>query len=202
MLQASLEKFPGLEETLNLLAGKITDSVMTDLNYRTDYLHQTPVKVAKDFLVKNGLYKKSKNGHEGIIKIGSKIFGEQYILAEIYTMLIQGNTNYQVQTKTGLGGTKICFDALMNNQIDFYPEYTGTGLLAILKPDAKLIAKLSPNKEETYRYVSEEFLKKYKIKWLKPIGFNNSYALMMRQKQSAELNVNTITDLKNYLDKN
>ncbi|RZL41299.1 MAG: ABC transporter permease, partial [Pedobacter sp.] len=142
------------------------------------------------------------NGHAGIIKIGSKIFGEQYILAEIYTMLIQGNTNYQVQTKTGLGGTKICFDALSNNQIDFYPEYTGTGLLAILKPDAKLIAKLSPNKEETYRYVSEEFLKKYKIKWLKPIGFNNSYALMMRQKQSAELNVNTITDLKNYLDKN
>lgn len=202
VLQASLEKFPGLEETLNLLAGKITDSVMTDLNYRTDYLHQTPFKVAKDFLVKNGLYKKSKNGHEGIIKIGSKIFGEQYILAEIYTMLIQGNTNYQVQTKTGLGGTKICFDALSNNQIDFYPEYTGTGLLAILKPDAKLIAKLSPNKEETYRYVSEEFLKKYKIKWLKPIGFNNSYALMMRQKQSAELNVNTITDLKNYLDKN
>ena len=202
VLQASLEKFPGLEETLNLLAGKITDSVMTDLNYRTDYLHQTPVKVAKDFLVKNGLYKKSKNSHAGIIKIGSKIFGEQYILAEIYTMLIQGNTNYQVQTKTGLGGTKICFDALSNNQIDFYPEYTGTGLLAILKPDAKLIAKLSPNKEETYRYVSEEFLKKYKIKWLKPIGFNNSYALMMRQKQSAELNVNTITDLKNYLDKN
>lgn len=202
VLQSSLKKFPELEKTLNLLAGKITDSVMTDLNYRTDYLHQTPERVAKDFLLKNNLYRKPGSGSGEVVRIGSKIFGEQYILAEIYSMLIKGNTDYKVETKTGLGGTKICFDALLNNQIDFYPEYTGTGLLAILKPDAKLIAQLSTDKDKTYQYVQGEFLSKYKIKWLKPIGFNNSYALMMRQKQSAELNVNTITDLKNYLDKN
>ncbi len=57
--ESSLKKFAGLEEALDLLAGKITDSVMTDLNYRTDYLHQSPEKVAKDFLVKIGLYKKA-----------------------------------------------------------------------------------------------------------------------------------------------
>jgi len=202
VLESSLKKFPELEQTLNLLSGKINDSVMTDLNYRTDYLHQTPTRVAKDFLVDNKLFKAPKNGNGDVVKIGSKIFGEQYILAEIYSMLIRGNTNYRVETKTGLGGTKICFDALINNQIDFYPEYTGTGLLAILKPDAKLVAKITPDKDETYNYVSAEFLKKYKIKWLKPIGFNNSYALMMRQKQSADIDVNSITDLKNYLDKN
>ncbi|MFC4210928.1 ABC transporter permease/substrate-binding protein [Pedobacter lithocola] len=200
--QSSLSKFPELEDVLNLLAGKITDSTMTDLNYRTDYLHQTPGKVAKDFLMKIGLYKSPKGGSGEIVKIGSKIFGEQYILAEIYSMLLKGNTDYQVETKTGLGGTKICFDALVNNQIDFYPEYTGTGLLAILKPDNKIVSQISHNKDETYKYVSDEFNKKFKIKWLKPIGFNNSYALMMRQKQSSEIGVNTITDLKNYLDKN
>lgn len=199
---SSLAKFPELEQTLDLLAGKITDSVMTDLNYRTDYLHQSPGRVAKDFLVKMGLYKSPKSGNSGTIKIGSKIFGEQYILAEMYSMLIKGNTNYNVETKTGLGGTKICFDALMNDQIDFYPEYTGTGLLAILKPGAKLVEKITGDKEKTYNYVRAEFVKNYKIKWLKPIGFNNSYALMMRQKQSKALNVITITDLKNYLDKN
>lgn len=202
VLQSSLTKFPELEHTLNLLAGKINDAVMTDLNYRTDYLHQTPEKVAKDFLLKNGLYKPSKNGNEGTVIIGSKIFGEQYILAEMYSMLIKGNTNYKVETKTGLGGTKICFDALLNNQIDLYPEYTGTGLLAILKPKGKLIADITPNKDKTYKYVQDEFLKRYKIKWLKPIGFNNAYALMMREKQSKKIGVNTITDLKNYLDKN
>lgn len=200
VLESSLQKFSGLEAVLNLLAGQITDSIMTDLNYRTDYLHQTPERVAKDFLVAKGLYKKARNGGGATVKIGSKIFGEQYILAEMYKMLIEGNTNYQVDTKTGLGGTKICFDALVNNQIDLYPEYTGTGLLAILKPDPQLVAKISVDREATYRYVAAEFSKKYKIKWLKPIGFNNAYALMMRQKQSQELNVNTITELKNYLD--
>ncbi|MGM9478154.1 ABC transporter permease/substrate-binding protein [Pedobacter sp. GSP4] len=199
---AALQKFPELEKTLNLLAGKINDSVMTDLNYRTDYLHQTPARVAKDFLVKNGLYQSPKPASGSTVRIGSKIFGEQYILAEIYSLLIRGNTSYQVETKTGLGGTKICFDALTNDQIDFYPEYTGTGLLAILKPDSHIVAKITPDKDKTYYYVQQEFLKRYRIKWLKPIGFNNAYALMMRQKQSAELNVNTITELKNHLDKN
>jgi osmoprotectant transport system permease protein len=105
---------------------------MTDLNYKTDYLHQAPERVAKDFLISIGLYKAPKNGHNGVVRIGSKIFGEQYILAEMYSMLIKGNTDYEVSTKTGLGGTKICFDALTNDQIDFYPEYTGTGLLVLL----------------------------------------------------------------------
>jgi len=202
VLQSALDRFPDLEPTLNLLAGKINDSIMTDLNYRADYLHQTPAQIAKDFLVKNKLYQSPRTGNGATVKIGSKIFGEQYVLAEIYSMLIKGNTDYKVETKTGLGGTKICFDALTNNQIDLYPEYTGTGLLAILKPDQKLVAKLIPDKDETYHYVSAEFLSKYQIKWLKPIGFNNSYALMMRQKQAQEIGVNSITDLKNYLDNN
>ncbi len=198
----ALKQFPDLEKTLNLLSGKITDSIMTDLNYRTDHLHQQPERVAKDFLISKGLYKAPKSGHQGTVRIGSKIFGEQYILAEIYSMLIKGYTAYDVATKTGLGGTKICFDALLNNQIDFYPEYTGTGLLVLLQPNPKVAKEMAQDKEKTYRYVSAAFEKKFKIKWLKPIGFNNSYALMMRQKQSKELNVNSITDLKNYLDKN
>lgn len=199
--QAALEKFPELEEVLNQLAGKINDSIMTDLNYRTDYLKQTPEQVAKDFLLSAKLYRSPGRRTAGVVRIGSKIFGEQYILAQMYRMLIEGNTNYQVATKTGLGGTKICFDALVNNQIDFYPEYTGTGLLVLLKADAGTLKKIGNEKEVVYQYVKSQFLQSYKIHWLKPIGFNNSYALMMREKQSRALNVNTITELKNYLDK-
>src|SRR5260370_41746715 len=99
----------------------------------------------------------------------------------MYTMLIKGYTDYDVATKAGLGGTKICFDALTNDQIDFYPEYTGTGLLAILQPSAKTVDSLTGSKEATYNYVQTEFQKKYNITWLKPIGFNNAYALMMRK---------------------
>src|SRR5260221_5938482 len=144
----ALKKFPGLENTLNLLSGKINDSIMTALNYRTDYLHQSPEKVAKDFLVSKNLWKPARDSNEGIVRIGSKIFGEQYILANMYSMLIKGYTDYDVTTKTGLGGTKICFDALTNNQIDFYPEYTGTGLLAILQPSTRTVDSLSADKDK------------------------------------------------------
>jgi len=196
----TLEKFPELEKTLNLLSGKFNDSIMTDLNYKADYLKQTPEKIAKDFLIKTNLYKDPRKGNSRIIKIGSKIFGEQYILAEIYKMLIEGYTEYKVETKTGLGGTKICFDALMNDAIDFYPEYTGTGLLVLLKPTAKTIEEVSKSPEKTFNYVNLEFRKQYGIQWLKPLGFNNAYALMMRKKQADELKVKNISDLKNYLD--
>ncbi|WP_415327000.1 ABC transporter permease/substrate-binding protein [Chryseobacterium sp. MMS23-Vi53] len=198
----TLQNFPELEKTLNLLAGKFNDSIMTDLNYKSDYLNQTPEKIAKDFLVKNNLYKNPRKGNSGTIRIGSKIFGEQYILTEMYKMLIEGYTNYKVQTKTGLGGTKICFDALMNDGIDFYPEYTGTGLLVLLKPSEKTVKSVTKNADETYSYVNSEFQKQYGIQWLKPLGFNNSYALMMRKEQAKKLNIYSISDLKNYLKSN
>lgn len=196
----ALRKFPELEKTLNLLAGKITDSVMTELNYKTDYLHQTPERVAKDFLASKKLYKPERGGNDAVVRIGSKIFGEQYILASMYTMLIKGYTNYDVATKTGLGGTKIVFDAMTNDQIDVYPEYTGTGLLAILQAPPQTVTRLQVSKDSTYNYVQAEFKKRYNIKWLKPIGFNNAYALMMREQQAKELNIKTISNLKRYLD--
>ena len=196
-----LKKYPELESTINLLAGQINDSVMTLLNYKVDYLHQSPEHVAETFLKEKKLFRKPQNGSKGIIKMGSKIFGEQFILINIYKMLIKGYTNLSVETKTGLGGTKICFDALTNQQIDMYPEYTGTGLLVILKANEKKINELSGNKDSLYNYVKKKFEKNYNLKWLKPIGFNNSYALMMRRKQSGKLKVYTISGLKKYLDK-
>ncbi|MDR4892732.1 MULTISPECIES: ABC transporter permease/substrate-binding protein [unclassified Chryseobacterium] len=198
----TLKKFPELENTLNLLAGKFNDSIMTDLNYRADHLHQTPEKIAKEFLIRNNLYKSPGKRNSGTVRIGSKIFGEQYILAEIYTLLIEGYTDYKVETKTGLGGTKICFDALMNDAIDFYPEYTGTGLLVLLKPSTETISNVSKSPAATYEYVNTEFEKQYGIQWLKPLGFNNAYALMMRRKQAEELHIKSISDLTHYFDGN
>jgi osmoprotectant transport system permease protein len=196
-----LKKFPEVEDVLNMLSGKINDSIMTELNYEVDYLKQSPEKVARNFLVKNNLYKPSRNGNKGTIRLGSKIFGEQYILINMYSMLIKGYTDLNVETKTGLGGTKICFDALTNNQIDMYPEYTGTGLLAILNASANTINRLHQNRDSIYNYVSKEFKQKYNLVWLKPIGFNNAYALMMRRKQSNELNIHSISELTDYVDK-
>jgi len=195
----TLSRFPGLEHVLNLLAGKINDSTMTELNYNTDFRRQTPERVAKDFLVRAQLYKDKRSGNAGTIRIGSKIFGEQYILAQMYKMLIEGHSEYRVDTKTGLGGTKICFDALMSDAIDFYPEYTGTGLLVLLRPNSTTVDQVSQSADKTYDYVKAQFKKEYDIQWLEPIGFNNAYALMMRKQQAEKLKIKTISQLKNYL---
>ncbi len=195
-----LQKYPKLESVLNQLSGHINDSIMTELNYRVDYLKQSPDKVAKDFLMEQSLYKEPRSGNAGTIRLGSKIFGEQYILTAMYALLIKGNTDLNVETKTGLGGTKICFDALTNNQIDMYPEYTGTGLLVILKANNEVVSSLGGDKERVYEYVKQQFNRQYHLKWLQPIGFNNAYALMMRREQSQRLHVKSISDLKNYIN--
>jgi osmoprotectant transport system permease protein len=200
--QEVLDQHPELEEVLNQLSGYINDSTMTAMNYRVDQLKETPEKVALDFAKAHHLYKPARGIGKGIIRIGSKIFGEQYILAQLYKILIRGNTDLDVVTKTGLGGTKICFDALTNNQIDFYPEYTGTGFLVLLKPDRKTINKLTGDVKGVYDYVSHEFKSQFNIKWLKPIGFNNAYALMMRREQAQSLQIETITDLTNHINQN
>ncbi|OJW81178.1 MAG: ABC transporter permease [Bacteroidetes bacterium 46-16] len=198
--EAILQQYPELEDVLNMLAGRISDSLMTVLNYRADYLHETPEKIARDFLRSQGLWKEPRNGHKGTVRIGSKIFGEQYILGAMYSMLIRGYTDLDVETKTGLGGTKICFDAMINDQIDMYPEYTGTGLLVLLQPSQDTVNKLLSDRDAVYNYVQNNFTKRYRIKWLKPIGFNNAYALMMRRHQANALNLKTISDLKAYID--
>ncbi|KAA5546704.1 ABC transporter permease/substrate-binding protein [Adhaeribacter rhizoryzae] len=194
-----LLKYPELEVVLGVLSGQINDSIMTALNYRVDYLKELPEKVALDFLIEKGLYKKPQNGNKGTIRLGSKIFAEQYILINMYSMLIKGYTNLNTETKTGLGGTKICFEALLNNQIDLYPEYTGTGLLVLLHPTKQKLKELNGNRDSVYQYVQKQFLKEYNLKWLQPVGFNNAYALMMRRQQADELNIKLISDLKRYV---
>ena len=190
-----VEKFPEVVTTLNRLSGLINDSIMTELNYQVDYLKQTPEVVARNFLKSKNLLLPPRNGNKTTIRMGSKIFGEQYILIHMYSLLLKGYTDFKVETKTGLGGTKICFDALLNNQIDLYPEYTGTGLLVILNPKKDVVDKMIGSKEQVFNFVKNEFSKRYGLDWLQPIGFNNAYALMMRRKQAEEKHITTISDL-------
>jgi osmoprotectant transport system permease protein len=86
----------------------------------------------------------------------------------------------------------------MNNQIDLYPEYTGTGLLVLLQPSTGTVDRLVKSKELVYNYVKDEFNKKYNLTWLKPIGFNNTYALMMRKQQAIDMKIVNISDLNRY----
>ena len=194
-----LRRYPELAPALNVLAGQIDDSIMTALNYQVEYLNQPPTRCAHAFLVSHGLYRPPRSGGKGLVRLGSKIFPEQYILTDMYAELIRGYTDLDVESKTGLGGTKICFEALVNRQIDLYPEYTGTALLAILHPSDGEAERLSGNRDSVYDYVQARFNTLYDLQWLDPIGFNNAYALMMRRSQARHLGIQSISDLVDYL---
>jgi osmoprotectant transport system permease protein len=196
-----LRQYPELMPVLNKLAGQINDSVMTALNYQVEYEHQPPEKCAHNFLVSHGLYHQPLGGARGTVRLGSKIFPEQYILIDMYAELIRGFTDLEVDSKTGLGGTQICFEALVNDRIDLYPEYTGTALLAILRPHGSDAERLAGNEDSVYAYVQHQFNTQYDLEWLNPIGFNNAYALMMRRTEARQLGIHTISELADYLKK-
>lgn len=132
-----------------------------------------------------------KSGEKSIT-IGAKHFTEQDVLGEIIARLIEARTDIRVKRRLDLGGTMVCFDALRTGDIDLYPEYTGTGLVNILKD------KTMRNPEKVYQTVSTAFKRKYNLIWLKPFGFNNTYTLTMRKKQAESLGIRKISDLERF----
>ncbi|QKG56471.1 ABC transporter permease subunit [Hymenobacter sp. BRD128] len=198
---ALLRAHPKLGPVLDQLSGRLSDSAMTNLNYQVDYLHLEPRAVALGWLRRKGLWKAPRPLPPGaaVVRLGSKIFAEQYILTEMYAALIRGNTDLAVATKTGLGGTTICFEALRGGQIDMYPEYTGTGLQVLLQPSAAVLDSLGGRPAAVFTYVQAEFQRRYDLAWRAPLGFNNAYCLLMRRQQARQLGIASISDLGGYL---
>ncbi|MBV7276659.1 ABC transporter permease subunit [Clostridiaceae bacterium UIB06] len=134
---------------------------------------------------------KSFVGNKKEIVIGSKNFNEQLVLGNILASLIENNTDYKVEKKLNLGGTSVVFNAIKSGDIDMYVEYTGTGLVDIMKQNVQ------GDQNKVYNMVSDYFKKNYGIDWLKPLGFNNTYALAVKQDLANRYNLNTISDLAN-----
>lgn len=103
--------------------------------------------------------------------------------------LIENRTSLNVERRFNLGGTMICHGALKNGEIDLYPEYTGTGLTAILKEP------VISDPASALRHVRETYRKQFGIEWLKPFGFNNTYAITVRKDQAGTHGWNNISDL-------
>lgn len=128
----------------------------------------------------------------GTIVIGSKNFTENQILAQMFADLIKANTKMNVVLKQDMGGTFVVFNALKANQIDVYPDYTGTGYVEILKQP-------KPKSEQAmYNYVQAQYQKKWGLEWLKPFGFNDTYALAIPQSLAQKDNIDTTSQLVKY----
>ena len=194
-----LEKLPQLKGILERLAGKISNERMQSLNFEVDEGGKKVEDVAREFLLSAGLIDKNckpGSGSKGRIVLGSKEFTEQEILGQIMAILIECNSNIEVIRKLNLGSTMICFTALRAGDLDLYAEYTGTGLVNILKERA------INDPDRAYKKVKREFKKRYNLLWLKPFGFNNTYTLTMRKGHAEKLRIKTISDLAEYLKNN
>ena len=121
--------------------------------------------------------------------IGSKNFAENRLLAEIFAQLIEQRTGLTVERRLGLAGTQVCFEALKSGALDLYPEYTGTGLVSILDqpPAGSATATLGA--------VRRDFLDRWDLEWLAPLGFENAYELAVPRHLAETEGLHTLSDL-------
>ena len=122
------------------------------------------------------------------VVVATKLFAESYILGEMFSQLLEAR-GYVVDRRPGLGATEIAFAALREGEIDVYPEYTGTGLLVLLGEDPPATGP------EAYRRVADQFRALWGVRWLPPLGFENTYAIAVRAETADSLSLVTLSDL-------
>ena len=122
------------------------------------------------------------------VVVASKAFGESYLLAEMFAQLLE-DRGLAVRRSTGLGSTEVIFQALLADEVDVYPEYTGTGLLVVLGESP------SGTASDVYRRVSQAFRERWGIRWLPPLGFENTYAITVPLALAEERGIRSISDL-------
>jgi osmoprotectant transport system substrate-binding protein len=121
------------------------------------------------------------------IVVASKNFTEQVLLGEILAQQIERRLGLAVERKLNLGGTMLAHEALTKGDIDLYPEYTGTALTAVLKqpPVSERAAALEQ--------VRTAYRQKWRLEWLAPLGFNNTFAMMVRGEIARAGNLTTLS---------
>ncbi len=130
------------------------------------------------------LYPRAEGGK---IAVGAKDFTEQIILGELLAQLIEERTALATERRFDLGGS-LAHEALMAGEIDLYVEYTGTALLAILKDTPRT------DPQEVYRRVRSEYERRFGLIWTEPLGFNNTFAILVRGEDAQELGLRRVSD--------
>jgi osmoprotectant transport system permease protein len=129
------------------------------------------------------------NKESKVIIIGSKNFPEQNILAEIMAQLIEDKTSLKVIRKFNLGSTALVHQALLNGEIDLYPEYDGTAYLTVLKEP------WDGTQKDLFKKVKESYKNQFNLRWLAPFGFSNSQSLAVRKDFAETNNLKCLSDL-------
>lgn len=121
------------------------------------------------------------------LRVGSKLIAEQQILAEMYALLLE-NAGFNVERRFSIGPTEVIHPALVDGEVDLYPEYTGTALLDVLK----LPTQTDPL--AVFNTVANEYDSRFNLTWLAPANINNTQAIAMTKARAAELRIVTMSD--------
>lgn len=146
------------------------------------------VLVAGIALWKNNQADKSTSKASTTIRVGSKDFTESLVVSKIYALALEDN-GYKVDRVSNISSSLI-HKSLVNDEIDLYPEYTGTALLTILGDD------METNPDKVYQTVKKEYEEKYNLTWLNYSEANDSSGLAMRKETADKYNIKTISDLQ------
>ncbi len=122
------------------------------------------------------------------IVIGSKNFTEQAILGELLAQHLETKTGLPVERRFYLAGSYICHQSIIAGRIDIYTEYTGTALTAILKE------KSTGGASEVYEKVKTEYAQRFNLEVMEPLGFNNTFAMVIRGEDARRFNLHAISD--------
>ena len=127
-------------------------------------------------------------GNRPDVVIGSKNFSESVLLGEMLAQHIEARTGLTVGRRLSLGGTFICHQAMLSGDLDIYPEYTGTALAAILEKP------VMQDRDAVFQEVASTYRSKFGLQWMKPLGFNNTYAMVVRAEDAERDGLRTISD--------
>ncbi len=127
-------------------------------------------------------------GRPARIVVGSKNFTEQVLLGEILAQQIERRLGVPVERKLDLGGTLLAQEALVRGDIDLYPEYTGTALTAVLK-QAPVAGPAA-----AFDQVRGEYLRRWGLEWLPPLGFNDTFAMIVTRRTASAAGLSTLSE--------
>jgi osmoprotectant transport system substrate-binding protein len=132
------------------------------------------------------------NGRHDTIVIGSKNFSEQALLAEIIAQHLEARLHRPVIRRFYLAGSYICQQALLSGRIDTYVEYTGTALTAILHDP------IQSDPSAVFSRVKNEYKQRFGLEVMPSLGFNNTFAIVVRGEDARRLHLKTIDDARPY----
>lgn len=141
------------------------------------------------FVLATSFLSACKSGPKNKLVIGSKFFTEQVVLAELLAQHIEAKTGIPVERKTNLGGTLLIHKAMLAGDLDLYVEYTGTALTAVLGE------KPTDDSAITYQRVKEQYRQRFGLEVTEPLGFENTFAMVVRADDAERLHLKNMSDL-------